>query len=129
MFWHASSELAPSARAIQAHLGSIEQELENLGKIAGRRGYAAANDAGDRAGDALTSIYNEMAERFRRGGRHAAKIGSHYGNDALDRASSEVRENPLVTLGVAAAVGFLIGAAIIGASRFPAQVRRGRYEG
>jgi ElaB/YqjD/DUF883 family membrane-anchored ribosome-binding protein len=129
MFGHTSSELTPSARAIRSHLGAIEQELENIGKIAGQRGYTAASEVSERVGDAFTPIFNEMVERFRRGGRHAAKIGSRYGNATLERASSEVRESPLITVGVAAAVGLLIGAVVLGASRSSTTAPHRRYEG
>ena len=129
MFARRSSEFASSVAAIQKHLGAVEDELENVGRIAGQRGYAAASDAGERVGDALTSILSDIVDRFRTGGRQAAQLGSSYGNDAVQRVSSEVRDRPLFTLGVAIFTGLLIGAAVLGAARQPA-VRRGKgYQG
>ncbi len=129
MFAHRSSEFASSVAAIQKHLGAVEDELEKVGRIAGQRGYAAASDAGERVGDALTSILSDMINRFRTGGRQAAQLGSSYSNDAVQRISSEVRDQPLVTLGVAIVTGLLIGAAVLEAARQPEIRRRKGYQG
>jgi ElaB/YqjD/DUF883 family membrane-anchored ribosome-binding protein len=129
MLQHRSPEFSSSVTAIQKHLGAVQDELENIGRIAGQRGYAAASDAGERAGDVLSSIASDIIERFRTRSRQAAQLGSSYGGDAVQRVSSEVQDRPLVTLGVAVVVGLLIGAAVLGAARQPATRRHGRYEG
>jgi ElaB/YqjD/DUF883 family membrane-anchored ribosome-binding protein len=120
MFQYRSSEFAPSVASIQRHLGAVEKELESIGRVAGRRGSAAARTAAEQIGDALTSILSDMMERFRDGGRQAvqtgSKYGAKYGDSAIQRVSAEVRGQPLITLGVALGVGVLIGAAVLGAS-------------
>jgi ElaB/YqjD/DUF883 family membrane-anchored ribosome-binding protein len=129
MFQRRSPEYSSSVTAIQKHLGAVQDELENIGRLAGQRGYAAASDAGERVGDALTSILNDMVGRFRSGGREAARLGSSYGNNAVERVTSEVQGRPLATLGVAVVMGLLIGAAVLGAARQPVTRRRNRYQG
>jgi len=125
MFQYRSSAFGPSMNSIQKHLGAVEKELENIGRIAGRRGSAAASAAGEQIGDALTSIVSDMMDRFRERGRaagdqatrlgsQALKLGSSYGSDAAARVSAEVENRPLITLGVALGVGILIGAAVLG---------------
>ncbi len=116
MFQYRSSEFGPNVASIQRHLSAVEKELENIGRIAGRRGSAAARTASEQIGDALTSILSDMMERFREGGRQAVQTGSKYGDSAIQRVSAEVRGQPLITLGVALGVGILIGAAVLGAN-------------
>jgi hypothetical protein len=65
---------------------------------------------------------SEIADRIRDGGRvaggeaarlsnEAVRLGARMGNQALARVSDEVEQRPLVTLGVALALGVLIGMA------------------
>jgi hypothetical protein len=120
-----SPDFAPSVKAIEKHLGAVEKELENIGRIAGRRGSAAAGAAGEQIGDALSSVIGDMIERFRDGrraagdqaarfGKGALRLGSSYGNGALQHVSAEIEDRPLITVGVAVGVGILIGAALLG---------------
>jgi ElaB/YqjD/DUF883 family membrane-anchored ribosome-binding protein len=127
MFQYRSSGFGPSVAAIQKHLGAVEKELEKIGRIAGDRTSAAAATASDQVGDAISTILNEMVERFRQGrqaagdqaGRlsnQALNLGAKYGSDALQRAASEVEERPLVTVAIALGIGILIGAAVLTSS-------------
>jgi ElaB/YqjD/DUF883 family membrane-anchored ribosome-binding protein len=124
MFEYRSSAFGPSVAAIQKHLGAVEKELEKIGRIAGDRTSAAAATASDQVGDAISTILNEMVERFRQGrqaagdqaGRlsnQALNLGAKYGSDALQRAASEVEERPLVPVAIALGIGILIGAAVL----------------
>jgi ElaB/YqjD/DUF883 family membrane-anchored ribosome-binding protein len=125
MFHHRSSAFDSGVTAIQRHLGAVEQELEKIGRIAGRRGFVAASAASEQIGDTISSIFGDMLERFRWGGRAARDKAAHlgnsandlgrsYGNRALARVSAQVEETPLLTLGVALGIGVLIGAAVLG---------------
>lgn len=124
MFQYRSSAFGSSVAAIQKHLGAVEKELEKIGRIAGDRTSAAAATASDQIGDAISTILNEMVERFRQGrqaagdqaGRlsnQAVNLGAKYGSDALHRVASEVEERPLVTIAIALGIGILIGAAVL----------------
>ena len=124
MFHHRSSAFGPRVTAIQQHLGAVERELEQMGRIAGRRGSAAASAAGEQIGDAISTILSEMIDRFRDRGRaasdqaarlrsQAVKLGSSYGSDALQRVSAQVEDRPLLTIGIALGIGILIGAAVL----------------
>ena len=117
MFQHRRSEFEPSVNAIQKHLMAVEKELENLGRMAGGRGLAAASGASEQIGDALTSIMTDLVERFRDGGRRAVQLGSSYGNSAMQRVSGEAEGRSLITAGVALGIGVLIAAAYLGSQR------------
>jgi len=136
MFQYRSTSFAPSVNAISNHLGAVEKELEKIGRIAGRRGSAAASAAGAQIGETIAAALSDMIERVRdRGeaaGDRAAQLGSRaltlgagYGsgamarvsaqtNHALDRISSQAEDRPLITVGVALGIGILIGAAVLG---------------
>lgn len=140
MFQYRSNNFGPRVSAIQKHLGAVEKELAQIGRIAGRRGSSAAAVAGDRIGETVSGILGDMIERFRDGGQaasdgatrlgsgayalgrryggdaldRAVSLGRSYGGSALDRVSAQTEDRPLLTLGVALGVGVLIGAAVLG---------------
>jgi hypothetical protein len=120
MFHQRSSAFAPRISIIEGHLRALEQELENVGRKAGRRTSAAASAASDQMGDAIATILSEMVGRFRSGpplvgdeavrlGNEAVRIGTRISNDTLQRIATEVEHRPLVTLAVAIGAGILIG--------------------
>jgi ElaB/YqjD/DUF883 family membrane-anchored ribosome-binding protein len=128
MFQHRASDFSPSVAAIQKHLGAVEKELAKIGRIAGRQTSDVAAKASDQIGDAISTIMNEMADRFRKGGQaagyqagrlgnQALDLGAKYGSDALDRVAGEAEQRPLITVAVAIGIGILIGAAVLGSAR------------
>jgi ElaB/YqjD/DUF883 family membrane-anchored ribosome-binding protein len=131
MFHHRPSAFASSIAASQKHLGAVEKELENIGRIAGEKTSAAAKSAAtsvsDQLSDAIGTIVNEMVERLRQGrrttvdqaarlGRHMLDTGASYGSTAVERVSNEIEERPFITMSVALGIGILIGAMIFGAA-------------
>ena len=122
MFHHRPSAFATNVSAIEGRLRALENELERIGRAAGRHTSAGMSAAGDRVGDAIASAVTEIVDRFRSGrrlagdeatrfGNKAAKFGAKFGNDALHRMAGELEHRPLVTLAVAVGVGILIGMA------------------
>jgi hypothetical protein len=124
MFQYRSNSFAPSVTAIQNHLGAVEKELEKIGRVASRRGSAAASAAGAQIGEAVSATLSDLIERLRdrseaatdqaaQLGNRALKLGAGYGSDALERVSAQTKQQPLFTLGVALGIGVLIGAAVL----------------
>jgi hypothetical protein len=122
MFHHRPSAFAANVAALEGRLRALENELERIGRTAGRRTSAGLSTAGENVGDAIASAVTEIVDRFRSGrrlagdeaarfGNEAAKLGAKLGNDALRRMASEVEHRPLVILAVAVGVGILIGMA------------------
>lgn len=127
MFQYRTSDFAPSVTAIQKRLGAVEKELEKIGRIAGRQTSTAAATAADQINDAISTILNEMVNRFRKGGQAASDqagrlgnqaldLGAKYGSDALQRLAGEAEQRPLLMIGVALGIGILIGAAVLGST-------------
>jgi hypothetical protein len=99
-------------RDLQASLGRL---TEAGGRSAATRASAAAGGAAAYAGDAVTAILNEIAERFLGGARsvtgEAAKLtgeAAKFGNSTLRKIGDEVESRPLLALAIAAGIGFLI---------------------
>jgi hypothetical protein len=120
MFHHRSSAFATNVSAIEDRLRVLENELERVGRTAGRRASAGVSAAGDHVSDAIASALAELVDRFRSGrrlageeaarfGDGAAKFGAKVGNDALRRLAREAGHRPLVTFAIAVGTGLLIG--------------------
>jgi hypothetical protein len=122
MFHQRKSAFDRNISALEGRLHALEDQIDQLGRSAGRRASANVSAAGDHIGDAIAAAVTEIVDRFRSGrrvagdeamrfGNEAAKFGAKVGNDALRRVASEVEHRPLVTLAVAIGVGVLIGMA------------------
>jgi ElaB/YqjD/DUF883 family membrane-anchored ribosome-binding protein len=122
MFHQRKSAFDRNISALEGRLHALEDQIDQLGRSAGRRASANVSAAGDHIGDAIAAAVTEIVDRFRSGrrvagdeamrfGNEAAKFGAKVGNDALQRVASEVEHRPLVTLAVAIGVGVLIGMA------------------
>ncbi len=122
MFHQRKSAFDRNISALEGRLHALEDQIDQLGRSAGRRASANVSAAGDHIGDAIAAAVTEIVDRFRSGrrlagdeamrfGNEAAKLGAKVGNDALERVASEVEHRPLVTLGVAIGIGVLIGMA------------------
>ena len=109
------------SRAISAEVGEIERRLRALERNLERAGGAASANVKARAeflGDALASTLFGWADRFRESasvlgdqstafGKDAAKVG----RSTLKEVSTGTAQHPLFALGIAVAVGVLIGMA------------------
>ena len=122
MFQHRPTDFDPRLAAIAGHLRAIEKQLGGITRNAGNRASASASSASNQIAEAIGPILSDVMDRFRRGQRYAAdeavnvgseaaRIGSQFGNDALERITAQAKSRPLFALGVAVGVGILIGMA------------------
>jgi ElaB/YqjD/DUF883 family membrane-anchored ribosome-binding protein len=122
MFHQRSSTFAPDLAALRGRVRALENDIERLGRKAGRRASTSLSAAGEHVSDAVTSAVDEVLDRLRSSGRmagdealrlgnDAARLGMKAGNDALRRMAEEVEYRPLTMLAVAVGVGILIGMA------------------
>lgn len=110
----ASEEIA----AIEALIGDLEKRLRKLNTSARRH----ASETSSEVGEFMSQTVSDLAGRLRAGASslsgtvadEAGRLGDDayaYGSDALKRLEEEIEQRPLVTLAIAAAIGFLIGIA------------------
>ena len=99
------------ARALQQEIGhlvrDLEDRLERLNKLTQRGASHAVNGVTDLVAGAV----NGLTGRFRNGARDVTKDAAKLGGQALRRVASEVDRRPLLTLAIAAGIGFLAGLA------------------
>ena len=131
---------AAEIEEIHALIGDLEARLTRLNRLAAREGAGAAAAAGTAAShvtdaviEALTGMADrvrqsaqvvgqefsgrmrdraqEMTDRLGDGARQAADEAFRFGGDAFRRIADEAERRPLMTLAIAAGVGYLAGLA------------------
>ena len=105
MFSHSSAALSSNLRDLDRRLRSLESHLQRIGN----RTSANAALAADATASPIPSALSSLAERFRGNATYVGNEAARAGTNAVRRLSAEVENRPLVMLGVAAAVGLLIG--------------------
>ena len=102
-----SSDVAEIEREIAQLMRDLETRVGRLNTLT-RRG---ASHAASEAGDFVSETLSETAERLRNGAHAVTDEAARMGNDALRRVEDEVGQRPLLTLAIAAGIGFLAGIA------------------
>ena len=103
----ASSDISEIEREIAQLMQDLETRVGRLNTLT-RRG---ASHAASEASDFVSETLSETAERLRSGAQTATDEAARMGNDALRRIEDEVGHRPLLTLAIAAGIGFLAGMA------------------
>lgn len=103
----ASSDILEIEREISQLMRDLETRVGRLNTLT-RRG---ASHAASEAGDFVSETLSDTAERLRNGAHAVTGEAARFGNDALRRIEDEVGQRPLLTLAIAAGIGFLAGMA------------------
>jgi ElaB/YqjD/DUF883 family membrane-anchored ribosome-binding protein len=93
--------------AIEREIGQLMRDLETR---VGRLNELSRKTASD-AGDYVTDTLSEAAGRVRNGAHHVTDEAARMGSDAMHRLEDEISQRPLLTLAIAAGIGFLAGMA------------------
>jgi ElaB/YqjD/DUF883 family membrane-anchored ribosome-binding protein len=116
------SSTADDIAAIESEIAKLMRDLENrvgrLNTLTKRGASHAASEASEYVSETLA----ETAERLRssaeeatskvRNGAHAVTDeAARFGNEALRKIEDEIEQRPLLTLAIAAGIGFLAGMA------------------
>lgn len=134
--YSATAEIAE----INELIGDLEARLERLNRVAAREGASAASAAGTAASNVSDAVIealagmadrvresaqvvghefsgrvrngaHDMTERLGEGARQAADDAFRFGGEAFKRIADEAERRPLMTLAIAAGVGYLAGLA------------------
>src|SRR5215831_13944412 len=103
----ASDEIA----AIEDLMSDLEKRLRKLSDTARRETSGASTDIRDFVSEALSNIMKRVRESAVDVGESVAEEATRYGSDAMKKLTSEIEQRPLIMLGVAAGVGYLLGLA------------------
>ncbi|MGH6739988.1 MAG: hypothetical protein ACREDY_13330 [Bradyrhizobium sp.] len=121
----ASNDIAEIEREIGRLLHDLETRVGRLNTLTRKTASQAANGAKDAANgaseyvsetlsdaaDRLRDSASEAIERVQHGASAMSDEASRVGNDALHRLEDEIGNRPLLTLAIAAGIGFLAGMA------------------
>lgn len=108
---NAKAATAGEIAAIEDLMSDLEKRLHRLSGAARRETSGASTDIRDFVSDALGNIMKRVRENAADIGETVADEATRYGSDAFKKLTDEVEQRPLVMLGVAAGIGFLVGSA------------------
>ncbi len=102
-----SEDVAEIEREIGQLMRDLESRIGRLNTLT-RRG---ASHAAHEASDYVTETLSDTADRLRNGAHSMTDEAQKFGNEALRKIEDEVEQRPLLTLAIAAGIGFLAGMA------------------
>jgi ElaB/YqjD/DUF883 family membrane-anchored ribosome-binding protein len=98
-----AEDIASIEREIGELMHDIETRVGKLNSLARRNVKSAANGASE--------YVSEAADRVRDGAEMLSDEASRVGGDALRKLEDEIGQHPLLTLAIAAGIGFIAGMA------------------
>jgi ElaB/YqjD/DUF883 family membrane-anchored ribosome-binding protein len=107
----AKSVAAEEIAAIEELMSDLEKRLRRLSGTARREASGASGDVSDFVSDALAGIMKRVRESASDVGQSVADEASRFGVDTFKKLTDEVEHRPLMMLGIAAGIGFLVGLA------------------
>jgi ElaB/YqjD/DUF883 family membrane-anchored ribosome-binding protein len=102
-----SQDIAEIEREISQLMRDLETRVGRLNTLT-RRG---ASHAASEASDFVSETLSETAERLRSGAHTVTDEAARMGGDAIRKIEDEIGHRPLLTLAIAAGIGFLAGMA------------------
>jgi ElaB/YqjD/DUF883 family membrane-anchored ribosome-binding protein len=102
-----SDDVTDIEREISLLMRDLESRIGRLNTMT-RNG---ASHAASEASDYVSETVDNATEALRNGASALSGEAARYGNDALRRVEEEVEQRPLLTLAIAAGIGFLAGMA------------------
>ncbi len=107
----AKSMAAEEIAAIEDLMNDLEKRLRRLSGTARREASGASGDVNDFVSDALAGIMNRVRNSAAGVSNSVADEATRIGVDAVKKVTDEVEQRPLIMLGIAAGLGFLVGLA------------------
>ena len=102
-----AEDIASIEREIGQLMHDIETRVGRLNALARRGAKGAANDASEFVSDTVS----DAADRVRNGATGMSDEAARLSGDAIRRIEEEIGQRPLLTLAIAAGIGFLAGMA------------------
>ena len=120
----ASNAASEEIAAIETLMGDLEKRLRKLNSSAMQH----ASEIGSDASEYVRESISDIAERLQAGAQslsenvsdEASRLGNEaldFGSDVIQKLEDEIEQRPLLTLAIAAGIGFLIGMATHGTTR------------
>jgi ElaB/YqjD/DUF883 family membrane-anchored ribosome-binding protein len=103
------SAAADEIAAIEDLMGDLEKRLRRLSGSARREASGATGEVGDFVSEALDRIMNHVRDSAAGVTSSVTDEATRLGASAFKKLTDEVEHRPLIMLGVAAGLGFLVG--------------------
>ncbi|HZP74864.1 MAG TPA: hypothetical protein VFB45_01860 [Pseudolabrys sp.] len=103
--------VADDIEAIETLMRDLEKRLRRLGGVTRSEATGASNDISDFVTDALAGIMRRVRESAGSVSDSVTDEAARIGSQAFRKLSDELEHRPLVMLGVAAGLGYLVGLA------------------
>lgn len=100
-----SPDVADMQAEIRQLMTDLEERVERLNALTKRGAGHAVDGMNDLVYGALSGVTEHMRENARSVSDDAAKIG----NNAINQIATQIEKRPLLTLAVAAGIGFIAG--------------------
>jgi ElaB/YqjD/DUF883 family membrane-anchored ribosome-binding protein len=107
----AKSAAADEIAAIEDLMSDLEKRLRRLSSTAQKETTGAASEVGDFVSETLERILERVRSSTAGITDTVADEATRISGDALKKVTDEVEHRPLMMLGIAAGIGFLIGLA------------------
>lgn len=103
--------VAELEREIGLLMDGLEARLDRLNGLAKRESRQVSDEISDFVAETVANVTDKVTDRVRDNARTAGDEAAHFGGDALRKIIAEVDQRPLMTLAIAAGIGFLAGLA------------------
>ena len=100
-----SDDVSAMRGEVNQLIGDLEERLNRLNRLTKSGASHAVDGVNDLMYGAVTSLTDPVRDRARAVSNDAAKMG----HQALRRIGSEIDQHPLLTLAIAAGIGFIAG--------------------
>jgi len=107
-----SGDVAALEQEIGKLLGDLETRVSRLNTLARQTASHAASDASEYVSDTLSDTVDRLRTSAEEAAERVRAEAAHYGNEALRKVEGEIEQRPLLTLAIAAGIGFLAGIAV-----------------
>jgi len=111
MTTRAKTAAAEEIAAIENLMSDLEKRLRRLSSSARTEAAGASSDVGDFVSEALASIMSRVRDSAADMGQSVADETTRLSSGAVKKLFDEVEHRPLMMLGIAAGIGFLVGMA------------------
>lgn len=104
-------DIAAMRAEVADMIASLDERIERLNRLTKQGAAHAAEGANDIVLNAISGLTSRMTGRAEAGVSAASDEVAKFGSHAIDRVVREIDRRPLLTLAIAAGIGFFAGLA------------------
>ena len=106
-----AGDVAAMRAEVADMIASLDERIERLNRLTKQGATHAAESANDIVLNAISDLTGRVTDKAQVNARAASDEVAKFGNQALKRVVQEIDQRPLLTLAIAAGIGFIAGLA------------------